>query len=100
VHGEVATWRSAVALSADGKTVYYAAGASMTISSLAQALKTAGVDAAIQLDINYYWVIFCTIRNDNNGLTSLPLLAEMKENVNRYLHASARDYFYVTAFAP
>jgi hypothetical protein len=99
VHGEVATWRSAIGLSADGKTLYYTVGASMTISSLAQALKAAGMDAAIQLDINYYWVLFCTIRFDKDVPTSLPLLAEMKDNVNRYLHKSERDYFYLTAAA-
>jgi hypothetical protein len=99
VHGEVATWRSAVGLSADRKTLYYAAGASMTISSLAQALKAAGVDAAIQLDINYYWVLFCTIRFDKNTPTALSLWTDMKDNVNRYLHASPRDYFYLTTAA-
>ena len=99
VHGEVATWRSAVGLSADGKTLYYAVGASMTISSLAQALKAAGMDAAIQLDINYYWVLFCTIRFDKNTPTALPLLAEMKDGRDRYLHKSERDYFYLTTAA-
>jgi len=99
VHGEVATWRSAVGLSADGKTLYYAVGSSMTISALAQALKATGVDAAIQLDINYYWTLFCTVRFDNNIPTSLPLLTDMKDNINRYLHASARDYFYLTTAA-
>ncbi|MGD0175018.1 MAG: phosphodiester glycosidase family protein [Anaerolineales bacterium] len=99
VHGEVATWRSAVGLSADGKTLYYAVGSSMTISALAQALKAAGVDSAIQLDINNYWILFCTVRFENNVPTSLPLLDIWKNNYNsnRYLFASARDYFYVTA---
>jgi hypothetical protein len=99
LHGEVATWRSAVGLSADGKTLYYAVGSSMTIFALAEALKATGVDAAIQLDINYYWTLFCMVRFENNIPTSLPLLAEMKDNVNRYLHASARDYFYLTTAA-
>jgi hypothetical protein len=99
VHGEVATWRSAVGISADGKTLYYAVGGSMTISSLTQALKAAGVDAAIQLDINYYWVLFCTIHFNKNTPTALPLLAEMKDGVNRYLSESVRDYFYLTAAA-
>jgi hypothetical protein len=99
VHGEVATWRSAVGLSADGKTLYYAVGSSMTISALAQALKATGVDAAIQLDINYYWTLFCTVRFDKNIPTSLPLLPDMKDNINRYLHASPRDYFYLTTAA-
>lgn len=99
VNGKVATWRSAVGLSADGKTLYYAVGASMTIPALAAALNAVGVDAAIQLDINNYWVLFCSVRFNNNIPTSLPLLAEWKDNVNRYLHASARDYFYITAAA-
>ncbi len=100
VHGEVATWRSAIGLSADGKTLYYAVGASMTISSLAKALYAARMDSAIQLDINNYWVLFTTVHFDQNVPTSLPLLADWKDNVNRYLHASARDYFYITAVTP
>jgi hypothetical protein len=100
VHGEVATWRSAIGLSADGKTLYYAAGASMTISSLAKALHSANVDSAIQLDINNYWVLFTTVRFDQNVPTALALLPDWKDNLNRYLHASARDYFYITAVTP
>ncbi len=99
VNGKVPTWRSAVGLSADGKTLYYAVGSSMTIPDVALALKAASVDSAIQLDINYYWTLFCTIHFDKNVPTSLPLLAEMKDNTNRYLHASARDYFYLTTSA-
>jgi Phosphodiester glycosidase len=99
VHGDVATWRSAVGISADGKTLYYAAGWSLTISALAQALKTAGAYGAIQLDINYYWVLFATIQFNRDVPRALPLLTEMKDNVDRYLYASARDYFYLTSAA-
>lgn len=99
VHGDVATWRSAVGISADGKTLYYVAGWSLTMPALAQALKTAGANGAIQLDINYYWVLFATIQFDRDVPRALPLLTEMKDNVDRYLYASARDYFYLTAAA-
>ena len=97
--GKAPTWRSAVGLSADEKTLYYVVGPSLTIAALAQSLRTTDVGAAIQLDINNYWVLFCTVQFHNKVPTSLPLLTEMNDNVNRYLYASERDYFYLTAAA-
>jgi hypothetical protein len=98
--GEMATWRSAVGISADGRTLYYVAGWSLNMPALARALQTAGAYSAIQLDINRYWVLFTTIRFDPDGPKALPLLDEMNENIDRYLYASARDYFYLAAKSP
>lgn len=93
----VATWRSAMGLSADGKTLYYAAGPSMTLQSLAQALITAGADQAVQLDINNYWVYFGEVTFNQGKPKTVPLFPEWKDNPDRYLHPYIRDFFYITA---
>jgi hypothetical protein len=95
--GDMATWRSAVGISADGRTLFYVAGWSLNMPALARALQTAGVDSAIQLDINRYWVLFAAIRFDQDVPKAVPLLDEMNENVDRYLYASSRDFFYLAA---
>lgn len=95
--GVVPTWRSAVGLSADGKTLYYLAGPSLTIPALAQALQAAGAANAIQLDINNYWVHFGTITFDGDQPKTNPLFKEMNDNPDRYLLSYTRDFFYVTA---
>lgn len=93
----VATWRSAMGISADGKTMYYAAGPSLTLQSLAQALITAGADQAVQLDINNYWVYFGEVTFDQGKPKTVPLFPEWKDNPDRYLHPYIRDFFYITA---
>ncbi len=93
----VATWRSAVGLSPDNKTLYYAAGPSLTLQSLAQSLITAGASQAIQLDINNYWAFFGEIRFNGDKSTTIPLFPEWKDNPDRYLYPYIRDFFYVTA---
>ena len=91
------TWRSGVGISPDRKTLYYFCGSSLSMEALAKAMQTAGVDAAIQLDINNYWVHFVAVRTNGKKLILDPLFPEMmKENIDRYLWAYTRDYFYVT----
>jgi hypothetical protein len=97
--GEMTTWRSAVGVSADGRTFYYVAGWSLNMPALARALQQAGVYAAIQLDINHFWVLFTRFVFGPDGPEAEPLLEGMEENVDRYLYASARDYFYLAAKA-
>ncbi len=91
------TVRSGVGLSADGNTLYYFAGQSLTMEALAKSMVTAGVAEAMQLDINGYWVLFVAVHTDgvtNNLEALLPDL--MFENLDRYLHPYPRDFFYVT----
>jgi hypothetical protein len=58
----------------------------------------AGVQQGLELDINPYWVHFTAIQPQGSTLVAEPLFpAQMKESKDRYLHASARDFFYVTA---
>lgn len=97
VGGASPTWRSGVGLSADGMTLYYACGPSLTIEALANSLLASGSAEAIQLDINNYWVHFVAVRTDGKKLILEPLFpAQMKENIDRYLWNYTRDYFYVT----
>lgn len=98
--GDMSTWRSAVGVSADGRTLYYLAGWSLNMPALAQALKTAGAYSAIQLDINHFWVLFTRFVFEPEGPQAFPLLDEMKENMDRYLYACSRDYFYLASKTP
>jgi hypothetical protein len=91
------TWRSGVGVSADQKTFFYFCGPSLSMEALAKAMQTAGADAAIQLDINEYWVHFVAVRTDGKKLMLYPLFPYMMyDNIDRYLWPYTRDYFYVT----
>jgi len=91
------TWRSGVGVSADQKTLYYFCGPSLSMEALAKAMQAAGADAAIQLDINDYWVHFVAVRTDGKKLILDPLFPYMMfENIDRYLWPYPRDFFYVT----
>ncbi len=96
--GVIVTWRSALGLSADRRTGYYFAGPSLIMPVLAPAMVAADIQEGMELDINPYWVHFTTIQSQGNTLIADPLFpAEMKDGKDRYLHASVRDFFYVTA---
>jgi hypothetical protein len=93
------TLRSGIGLSADGKTLYYACGPFISVETLALAMQRAGASEAIQLDINWYWVLFVAVRAQGNTLNVEPLdpknMTE-KDELKRYLGGYSRDYFYVT----
>ncbi len=100
VNGVTATWRSALGISADGRTLYYVAGPSLTLTALAQAMAATEAAQAVQLDINNYWVHFDAFQPDGDGLQAAPLLDAMKrQSDSRYLKGFTRDFFYVTANA-
>jgi hypothetical protein len=91
------TLRSGVGLSADGSTLYFACGPFITVETLARAMQTAGAVEAMQLDINWYWVLFVAVRTKGESLTVEALDPKnMNDDLNRYLWAYTRDYFYVT----
>jgi hypothetical protein len=95
--GDIVTWRSGLGLTADGKVLYYFAGPSMSMPTLAEAMKTAQVHNGMLLDINPTWVHFATIQAEGNGLSALPLFEEgMETQIDRYLKQSDRDFFYIT----
>ncbi len=91
------TLRSALGISEDQGTLYFVAGPKLTMEALASSMLEAGVWDGIQLDINNYWVHFVVYPPVLNELQPEPLLPElMIENLDRYLYAFGRDYFYVT----
>ncbi len=97
VSGGAATWRSAIGIDLENRVLYYAVGWSMSVGPLARALRAARVHFAFQLDIHYYWVLFGTVAFTKGEPAVTPLLEQMKDDVNRYLGASRRDYFYLAS---
>jgi hypothetical protein len=97
VKNKIATWRSGLGLSADGRYLIYAVGDGLTIPSLAQALASGGADRAMQLDINSFWTRFVTYASMNGTpLQAQKLLSGMQGNSYQFLAADTRDFFYVT----
>jgi hypothetical protein len=98
ISGDTVTWRSGLGLSRDGRTLYYLAGPSLSIQTLTDAMQTAGLWTAMQLDINKYWVHFVAIHPVDGQLTCEPLDENaMKVHANRFLVGFSRDFFYITA---
>lgn len=94
------TWRSGLGISADGRFLIYVAGNSLTVQSLAEALRQAGAYNAMQLDINGFYTRFVTYQ-DNPKTSGYPVIAskllnEMSGDPAQYLHPYDRDFFYVT----
>ena len=102
LQGSVVTWRSALGLSADNRTLYYVAGPNLSMPVLARAMLAVGIYQGMLLDINPYWVHFTAIHADGQKLVADPLFpAEMKQNVDRYLaNGYSRDFFYMTTTRP
>jgi hypothetical protein len=97
VGAEVVTWRSGVGLNTNKKLLYYVAGPSLTVHTLATVFKAVGAKDAMQLDINPYWVQFVSINNVNNQLKTNPLLPEMTGYLDRYIGSYTGDYFYMVS---
>ena len=96
--GGIATGRSALGISTDGSTLYYAVGFDLIMPALARAIQDVGAYQAIQLDINNFYTHFEAFSlGSNNQLTATPLLDKMKgPGEHRYLSINKRDFFYVT----
>ena len=96
------TWRSGLGISQDGRFLIYAAGNSLTVRSLAQALQQAGAYYAMQIDINGFYTRFVTYRPADNpratghSLVADKLLNEMSGDPALFLHPYDRDFFYIT----
>ena len=96
--GEREIRRSALAISKDGETLYYAVGDWVDASMLADALVAAHVDAAVELDINWSFTRFVLYGRDAQGnpVAGSPLLEKLKFSASEYWKApSARDFFYL-----
>ena len=73
-------------MSANGKTLFYFCGPSLSMEALAKSMQAAGAWNSIQLDINNYWALFVKIQSVGSNLIPEPLLPNlMVANVERYL---------------
>lgn len=97
ISGGTVTWRSGLAISPDGKTLYYFAGSYLDISSLSKAILAVHPQTAMQLDINDFWVHFTAFQLVNGKLAAVALFPkEMKSELLRFLQPYQRDFFYIT----
>jgi hypothetical protein len=94
------TWRSGIGISQDGRFLFYAAGPSLTVESLARSLQMAGAYYAMQLDINGYYTRFAiyapATAGGRHAVTATKLLNQMTIPSNQFLDAYDRDLFYLT----
>jgi hypothetical protein len=95
--GKLEIRRSAVGISRDGGTLFYAVGEEQTPELMATAMQTLGVDNATQLDINWSYTRFFWFEQGEHGLqVSETLLPKMKHRKTGYVQKpEPRDFFYV-----
>jgi Phosphodiester glycosidase len=98
VKNKIATWRSGLGLSTDGRYLIYVVGDGLTVPTLAQALVDAGADRGMQLDINSYWTRFVTYATPSAKSTPVAtkLLDGMLGDAHQFLAPDTRDFFYLT----
>jgi len=89
-------WRSAVGVRKDGSVVF-AAGASMSVRTLANVMHDAGAERAMELDINPDWTNFITYTHPSKGVAVPHMLTKDEQpNPSRYLQPSSRDFVAVS----
>jgi hypothetical protein len=94
-NSDIYTWRSGIGLTKEGNLIY-AVGNNLSPQSLATALKMAGAEEAIQLDINPYWVRFNIFEpNSNGGYNTTTLTKDLKNGSKEYLSGYSKDFFYI-----
>ena len=97
VSGKTVIWRSALGVSADGRTLFYAAGESLTAQRLAEALVAAGASDVAELDVNLSYQRFLTYAPARSGFAEHVLLDTMVYQPGMYVsRPAARDFFYLT----
>jgi Phosphodiester glycosidase len=97
VGGNTVIWRSALGISADGQTLYYAVGESLTAQRLAEALVDAGASNVAELDVNAWHEQFLTFAADGGKLTGQVLIDGMSGPPGLFVSTpSSRDFFYLT----
>jgi hypothetical protein len=91
--------RSALALSKDGETLYFAIGDWINPETLADAMVAASIETAVQFDINYSFTRFVLYGRTSAGepSASSPLLSKLKFSTTEYWkEPSHRDFFFLT----
>lgn len=94
-NADIYTWRSGVGLTKNGNLIY-AVGNNLSPLTLSYALKMAGAENAIQLDINPFWVRFNIFEsNGSGGYQTSTLTKDLKDGSKEYLNGYSKDFFYV-----
>jgi hypothetical protein len=88
--------RSSLGVTQAGELVW-AAGERLTPSTLAHALVTAGVQRAVELDINPDWVAGYLYQHGGSGPVGAPVVPEQLGIKGRFLAPFTRDFFAVVA---
>jgi hypothetical protein len=98
LHEQPNVARSALGVTADGQLVW-AAGETLSVRALADALIGAGVTRAMELDINPAWVAgYAYARHGpSSPLAPIPLVTGQKGVPGQFLQAYYRDFFTVLA---
>jgi hypothetical protein len=95
--GLVTRRRSAIGLSADARSLFYAIGVETSPKYLATGLLAAGAHDAAQLDINWNWTRFLLFAPVEGGAPRVSAtLAPVEHTKRDYVEVpSKRDFFYV-----
>ncbi|HEX4422180.1 MAG TPA: phosphodiester glycosidase family protein [Kofleriaceae bacterium] len=99
VGGDTVIRRSAIGLDADGKTLFYGLGESVTADSLARAMLAAGAENAAQLDVNATYPRFLFYTHPENELPKAEsaLIPDIDFVKHEYVDRSEpRDFFFLT----
>ena len=94
--GGSAVARSALGIDAAGRLVW-AAGESLTPGQLAQAIVAAGVQRAVELDINPFWVAGYFYEHGPSGPRPVPIVPGQHGIEGELLGPDNRDFFTVSA---
>jgi hypothetical protein len=91
------TWRSGLGTDARGNLIYVA-GQGLTLPTLAVAMRQAGIQDGMELDIHAAMVSLGIEHPQSGGsISSRRLLGSMTSPEDRYLVDDQRDFFYVVA---
>ena len=88
--------RSALGITGNGQLVW-AAGESLSPAGIAQALINAGVQRAVELDINPAWVAGYLYVHGGSGPSAVPVVPGQNGISGRYFEPYSRDFFTVLA---
>ena len=88
--------RSALGITGNGQLVW-AAGESLSPAGIAQALISAGVQRAVELDINPAWVAGYLYVHGGSGPSAVPVVPGQNGISGRYFEPYSRDFFTVLA---
>jgi len=105
--GAVFIWRSGMGTTPGGRWLIYAAGNSLSVQTLTMALQAAGVNNAMQLDVNATFPRFTTFspvvqaakvggKGVSLPITSIKLINQMAGGPTQFLVPYDRDFFYLT----